>query len=116
MRMPFGKYLGEELSQLPLEYLQWLAENVDLYGRLRQAVERELRNRQTYWRRQAAEPPPPVDGVSVRVERGDTALFREMVDAGFKALARKHHPDVGGDTATMQHVNRVAERLRQQLK
>jgi len=116
MRMPFGKYLDIEVGQLPTDYLEWLDENVDLYGRLRQAVERELRNRRTYWRKQAAEPPPPVDSVSVRVERGDEALFREMIDAGFKALARKHHPDVGGDTTMMQRINCVAERLRQQLK
>ena len=42
MRMPFGKYLDIEVGQLPTDYLEWLDENVDLYGRLRQAVEREL--------------------------------------------------------------------------
>lgn len=29
----------------------------------------------------------------------------EVAEAAFKALAKKHHPDVGGDTAMMQALN-----------
>lgn len=28
MRMPFGKYKGDEMDDLPTHYLRWLAENV----------------------------------------------------------------------------------------
>jgi hypothetical protein len=28
-----------------------------------------------------------------------------VAEASFKALAKQHHPDVGGDTATFQHLN-----------
>jgi len=38
MRMPFGKYEGHEIDDIPLDYLDWLAENCDLYGRLRDEV------------------------------------------------------------------------------
>jgi len=27
--MPFGKYKGRKLGDLPLSYLRWLAENID---------------------------------------------------------------------------------------
>ncbi len=38
----------------------------------------------------------------------------ELIDAAYKALARLHHPDRGGDTATMQRLNRAADQIRSQ--
>ena len=38
MIMPFGKYQGFDLEEIPREYLEWIAENLDLYGELREAV------------------------------------------------------------------------------
>lgn len=37
--MPFGKYRGEYLGDIPKKYLQWLYDNVELYGELAEAVE-----------------------------------------------------------------------------
>lgn len=34
----------------------------------------------------------------------------EEIKAEYKKLARKHHPDLGGDTATMQAINNAYER------
>ena len=42
MQMPFGKYQGFELEEIPRSYLQWLADNLDLYGDLRTAIFDEL--------------------------------------------------------------------------
>jgi hypothetical protein len=36
--MPFGKYKGEELLDIPVEYLEWLYDNVELYSSLEQKV------------------------------------------------------------------------------
>ena len=36
----------------------------------------------------------------------------ELVDAAYKCLARLHHPDRGGSTATMQAINAAAEQIR----
>ena len=36
--MPFGKYKGYDLEEIPQDYLQWIADNIDLYGELRKAV------------------------------------------------------------------------------
>lgn len=38
MIMPFGMYAGEDVADLPCDYLLWIVENVDLYGDLEQAV------------------------------------------------------------------------------
>ena len=37
----------------------------------------------------------------------------ELVDAAYKCLARLHHPDRGGSTATMQAINAAADRIRE---
>ena len=42
--MPFGKYKGEFVCELPDEYLTWLYENLELKGGLLDAVEAALRN------------------------------------------------------------------------
>jgi hypothetical protein len=44
-RMPFGKHRGKLLSQVPLDYLEWLLANVELYDRTRQLIERHLEQR-----------------------------------------------------------------------
>jgi hypothetical protein len=40
--MPFGKYEGHEIEEIPRDYLQWIADNLDLYGDLREAIFDEL--------------------------------------------------------------------------
>lgn len=42
MRMPFGKYKGEELEDLPTSYLYWLCENVDGNAALIKEAENQL--------------------------------------------------------------------------
>lgn len=38
----------------------------------------------------------------------------EIVGAGLRTLARRHHPDVGGDVEHMQALNHAADWLRAQ--
>ncbi len=38
MKMPFGKHKGEEISDLPATYLEWLIENVAMDDKLETAV------------------------------------------------------------------------------
>ena len=46
MKMPFGKYRGLPLRDLPDDYIDWLHSLDDLHGRLRKAVESEWQYRQ----------------------------------------------------------------------
>jgi len=42
MRMPFGKFKGQEVADLEVGYLEWLKTNVNLYGALQDEVEKAL--------------------------------------------------------------------------
>ena len=39
-KMPFGKHKGKPLNKLPENYIIWLSENVKLYGKLKQEIEK----------------------------------------------------------------------------
>jgi len=47
MKMPHGKYQGEELEQIPSEYLRWVAANWD-EDELATAADQEYNERDTY--------------------------------------------------------------------
>ena len=38
IRMPFGKHKGESLLDIPVSYLEWVYDNVELNGDLEEAV------------------------------------------------------------------------------
>jgi hypothetical protein len=51
--------------------------------------------------------PPPLDPWKIlEIPRGASPV---QIDAAFRAMARKHHPDVGGSTAKMAEINRARE-------
>jgi hypothetical protein len=117
--MPFGKYVGEDIADLPDSYLTWLVEKGRLYGHLRAAVRREFRNRGfvPHDSEPGDQPPPPstsaVSGIQVRP--AERPLFA-IVNAGYRALAIHYHPDRGGDPEAMRRLNLLAESLRRQLR
>jgi hypothetical protein len=104
--LPFGKYKGAPLEDVPSEYLRWLLK-IDLYPRTRVLVEDEL----------AA--PAERAGPSLRlcpVNPGEVPIARQVVEAGRRSLTRVHHPDRGGRTEDMQLVNAIADRLLEVLR
>lgn len=42
MKMPFGKYKGQDLEDIPDGYLQWVAENVTTHAPLVKEAEAQL--------------------------------------------------------------------------
>ena len=42
----------------------------------------------------------------------ETTLALELIDIGYKALARELHPDLGGSTNEMVRLNQARERLK----
>jgi Putative quorum-sensing-regulated virulence factor len=102
--MPFGRYRGWPLDELPDDYLGWLFGLDDLREPLRSAVEGEWQARFGF---AAALVPLPREAVPVA---------DELVTAGYRALTRQHHPDAGGDHRTMTLVNAAAEWLRRQVR
>lgn len=100
--MPFGKFRGVLLADLPDDYLTWL-KGLDLREPLRTAVETEWSTRHT--RLGATQIDPEV-----------RPMAEELLTAGYRNLAQRHHPDHGGSTQTMTLVNLAAEALRKLLR
>jgi hypothetical protein len=109
--MPFGKYRGWLLSDLPEDYLAWLRTR-DLHEPLRSCLELEWERRMNAARRPSAPRPEPG---AVRVPPEDFAMFRELVHTGFRQMALRFHPDHGGRAEDMRKLNSLMEKLREQL-
>jgi hypothetical protein len=112
--MPFGRYRDWLLEDLPRSYLAWLL-TIDLREPLRSDVWEEAHRRgvdaQDGRRRHTdTDREPHIDGDHRYVP--DVALVEELVGAGLKVLARRHHPDVGGNHDTMVAITAAADWLR----
>lgn len=109
-RMPFGKHRGRLLSDLPADYLAWLA-SIDLKPFLRAAVRDELSRRGHRWHRGGDDDPedirerypPPVD-------------WQAVVGRARRELALVHHPDRGGDGAVMTGINIALDKIAQLME
>jgi hypothetical protein len=108
MTMPFGKYKGVEVIDLPDSYICWLIDEVDLFGQLHLEVQREY-----FQRLHQAE--SRNDGATIRIAPADVELARLIVNHGYRSASKLFHPDAGGDPAMMVRLNAVVESLRSQL-
>jgi hypothetical protein len=112
MRMPWGKHRGVDLEDIEASYLWWVLEHANnLQPDLALEIRSELLSRLGDSVDDAPPPPPP---------RGadrcpDPKLARQVVTSGWRALSKQHHPDHGGDTATMQRLNATVEWLKLQV-
>jgi len=112
MTMPFGVHKGLPLEDLPDSYIEWLS-GIDLRSPLSGAVQKEARRRRSNCADQ-------VDSnhnrfLTLHMQPADAPFFREIIDAGYRVLARKVHPDTGGSAAQMQSLNSLVSSLRQQV-
>lgn len=103
--MPFGKFKGVPLAELPDDYLTWLLSlGAELREPLRSAVMAEWQARQRPMAGMRAIPEPVVSAA------------REIVTVGYRKLALERHPDKGGDGGKMTALNLAAETLRGWLR
>jgi len=105
--MPFGKYKGRPLATLPDGYLVWLTGLSDLREPLASEIAREIERRA--YERSASSPSYPSPCPSPE-------LAGELITAGFKTLAKRLHPDAGGNHEKMLLLNNTAEWLRSRLR
>ncbi len=103
--MPFGRFRGVALPDVPDDYLAWLAGLDDLRSWLRRAVDSELERRAkgTSSNHALVHPCPAPD------------VARDLINAGLRWLARRHHPDAGGSHDAMVKVTTAADWLREQI-
>lgn len=94
MILAFGKYNGMDLRDVPRDYIDWLLEkrreDVKVY-------EDELTRRDL-------------------VEQASQSVVERIVQAGYRELAKKAHPDTGGTTADFQALQAAHEQLKAILK
>ena len=96
----FGKYRGCQLEDVPESYLAWMVDAMERES-LRDLARGELERR-------AAERRYKPKQLSVNFDR----ITWEMIEAGYRALAKRCHPDLGGDLRKMQELNAAMEKLR----
>ena len=106
--IPFGKFKGTPIDQLPAGYLQWLYWQDFLNHDLSEAVCREIVNR---WPEKFSLPAR----YQTRRQSKTSKDFKLAVQSAFRELSFLHHPDRGGDVAAMRAVIEFKEKLMQAL-
>lgn len=113
-RMPFGRYRGERLDDIPLSYLFWVRrECTNIEPELREAVDAEIRDRM------GAPPRSPSSGTD-HADRDEPS--REVIDVRgivrkwHREMVLRYHPDrTLSDGKEMSAINAAAERLKELL-
>ena len=106
MKMPFGKFRGVLIADLPDDYLGWLRGLGTLREPVRRAVETEWSLR---FDAGTAGQRGPLSGDARQ-------MAEEIISAGYRKLAALNHPDHGGETNAMQAVNSACEWLRRSVR
>jgi len=102
MIIPFGKFRGTFLCDLPSDYLAWL-QTIELRDPLRAAVFAEAKEREFGHNNQINSVP-------------QIAVVDELIGAGLRTLAMKYHPDRGGDPEKMVAINTAVDWMRFQVR
>jgi hypothetical protein len=118
VRMPFGKYKGEQIHDLPDDYLYWILENIeDLSDRLLNAICEALgEDPADYQPSTHRPPPPPPKPPSKPTSKAiSQSTAKRIIDAGRRSLAKTCHPDAGGNAEEMIQINATADWLLERI-
>jgi hypothetical protein len=111
--MPFGKFEGVSLRDLPDTYLSWCLRQPDFQpAELRRDLEAEARRRRGGGSRGPASGSSSSAGTAGGIQLAD---LRGILASWFRELALAHHPDRGGDPKVMTVLNAGYAKLRQRL-
>ncbi len=114
--LTFGSHKGKRLSAVDTSYLRWMLSKLDaMTGAERAAVTIELMSREEQSRNRhgySGYTPPPSTPPPAKLPAGVTPdVVLQIISAGRQQLAKRMHPDAGGDTRKMQIVNMAADYL-----
>jgi hypothetical protein len=97
VKIPFGKFKGQDLADLPDDYLDWLL-TIELREPLHSGIAREA-----YARMRAP-----------REQTGLRTLDTNKIQKVYRSLAFVYHPDrMGGNGDVMKGINLFYEAIRQ---
>jgi hypothetical protein len=107
VRMRFGKYRGRELEDIPDDYKYWL---LDASRETVLALEDDLG--------EAHESPSNGNGHHDSAPPNLPPGTKQLIEVGFKTLAKRYHADLNGGRADprMVELNLMMEQLRKILK
>jgi len=105
LTIPFGKFKGKRVKDLPDSYLSWLCDQDWLREPLLSAVTEEY-DRRCHERANDRCYQPRLLPVAV------SQVAESIVSVGYRQLSRKLHPDVGGSHEEMLALNAAADWLR----
>jgi hypothetical protein len=100
VRIPWGKFRGRLLSDIPASYLAWLVEESNAEMWLKRAATEELADRLGL-RQSPARPQP-----CFRCK-----LIAHSLNSIYREAALQAHPDRGGSHEAMKGVNEIRDRL-----
>ena len=106
VKMSFGKFKNHEIADLPDAYLAWVLTQNWIREPVRSALERER------YARHGVDAGGPAVFIAPQV----AASAEAIITAGYRALAKQHHPDRGGDVEAMARVNAAVGALRALLR
>lgn len=111
--MPFGKWRGHDISEIPGSYLDWLLREVNMSFTLDQAVKEEVLTRRSGRGRQYTPPPRPEQQTSQAVA---SVPWEPIVQRWHHRLVMAHHPDRGGDNRLMAIINDAVADLKEAFR
>ena len=137
MKMPFGKYVGLDIEDLPRSYLRWCLDNLSwMDSWLEDEMEHVLRTGKS--KEQSRREQTFADEDEGEDEEDDDPEYEEVPDhepepetvkqppsvsrtmillnQAYRELCLRWHPDRGGSTEIMQGINAFHERMRQLLE
>ena len=121
--MLFGKYKDKEIAEIPLEYLHWLANNVELKGALKWSICKHLKMNvddleqlQNDYNTAFEENKVLKEEISKlqKPSSKPSKTTKNNFDSLYRKLAMKYHPDRGGDEIAMKVVNEIFDEIRGQ--
>lgn len=108
-RMPWGKYRGVVLRQVPSGYLGWALDEANLDAALQRSICTELARRIRLTIEPVAPEPKRLPAPDV------LRAVDDVIALGFRQLALRHHPDRGGDHVDMIVATQARDWLRQAM-
>jgi hypothetical protein len=106
-KMPFGKFRGKEIWTLPDYYIEWILDQNWLEYPLKSHLEEEWERRTD-----SSRGPDQHQRSLVSVFNPELAeMGGKIIDAGFRTLAKRLHPDIGGSHEQMVLAGRAKDVL-----